>query len=195
MLYPLYNDTSPETAGDYLVSGLFREKSDARGALAALEKNGFRDEEVSVALTGDTKAKMGLGIRETASSPAFAAWGGLAAGSGGALMCGWIALTAPVTEALGIAAAGPVLATLAGFGAGALAGGLLGALIGLGIPRDEIEIGAGDEKMGHMLLAVKTRGLAEATVVDNIFKNQNAMNTHKTWQAFAEEDRPAEDAL
>lgn len=187
MLYPLYEGAAPEDTGDYMVSGLFREKRDARSALAALEKNGFRDEEVSVALTGDAKAKQGFGIRETANAPAFAAWGGLAAGAGGAVMFGWIAVMAPVTEGLGIAAAGPVLATLAGFGAGALAGGLLGALIGMGVPRDEIDITDNQEKLGHMLLAVKARGLAEATVVDNIFKNQNAMNTHKVWQAFPPE--------
>lgn len=195
MLYPLYNDTTPETAGDYMVSGLFREKTDARNALAALEKNGFRDDEVSVALTGDTGMKQGFGIRETANAPAFAAWGGLATGCGGALMCGWIALTAPVTEGLGIAAAGPVLATLAGFGAGAMAGGLLGALIGMGIPRDEIDIEEKNANLGHMLLAVKAHGLAEATVVDNIFKNQNAMNTHKIWQAFPEDEPTPKDTL
>lgn len=187
MLYPLYNAASPGTVDNYMVSGLFGDKTDARSALRALEINGFREEEVSVALTGNAKAKQSFGIRETASASAFAAWGGLAGGTGGASMLGWIALTAPVTESLGIAAAGPVLATLAGFGGGALAGGLVGALVGMGVPRDEIDLVSDQEKTGHMLLAVKAHGLAEATVVDNIFKNQNAMNTHKIWQAFPED--------
>lgn len=191
MLYPMYPDTAPEVSGDYMVSGLFQDKASAEAALTALEKNGYRKEEISVAMTGEDKGPQGFGIREATHAPEGAAWGGLFGGLGGALIAWFMVIGTLPSAGLDMAAAGALLGTLAGFGAGAIAGGLIGGLVGLGIPKDEIDLYRDYPKLGHMLIAVKTKGLSEAKIVDNIFQAGNAMNTHKQWQAFTKEDEAA----
>ena len=63
--------------------------------------------------------------------------GGIGASVGGAI--GLIAgtLITAATAGVGVLAAGPLFAGLAGLGAGAAAGGLAGALVGAGIPEAE----------------------------------------------------------
>jgi hypothetical protein len=46
------------------------------------------------------------------------------------------------------------MSVLAGFGAGALGGGLLGGLVGLGIPEHEAELYRGEIEKGGILLGV-----------------------------------------
>jgi uncharacterized membrane protein len=57
---------------------------------------------------------------------------------------------------IGLVAAGPILATLAGLGAGAAAGGLTGALIGLGIPEHEAKFFNEEIERGGILVGVYT---------------------------------------
>jgi hypothetical protein len=57
---------------------------------------------------------------------------------------------------LPLVAAGPVLATLSGLGAGAAAGGLTGALIGLGIPEHEAKFFHDEIRRGGILVGVYT---------------------------------------
>jgi hypothetical protein len=55
---------------------------------------------------------------------------------------------------LGFLAAGPLVAALAGLGAGGAAGGLIGALTGLGIPENEAKFYHGELSKGGILLGV-----------------------------------------
>jgi uncharacterized membrane protein len=59
-----------------------------------------------------------------------------------------------VVPGLALVAAGPVVATLAGLGAGAAAGGLTGALIGVGIPEHEAKFYNEAIEQGGILLGV-----------------------------------------
>jgi hypothetical protein len=59
-----------------------------------------------------------------------------------------------VVPGLGLLAAGPVVAILAGLGAGAAAGGLTGALIGLGIPEHEAKFFNDAIERGGILVGV-----------------------------------------
>jgi uncharacterized membrane protein len=57
---------------------------------------------------------------------------------------------------LGLVAAGPIVATLAGLGAGAAAGGLTGALLGLGLPEHEAKFYNEQIEQGGILVGVYT---------------------------------------
>jgi hypothetical protein len=70
-------------------------------------------------------------------------------------------------------AAGPIMAALAG--AGAAAGGLTGALIGMGMPEYEAEQYEEKMKGGNILISVHAEDGAERTRVKEIFKNAGAV--------------------
>lgn len=55
---------------------------------------------------------------------------------------------------MALVAAGPIVATLTGLGTGAAAGGLTGALIGLGIPEHEAKFYHDEIKQGGILVGV-----------------------------------------
>jgi len=59
-------------------------------------------------------------------------------------------------DGLQVLAAGPIVAALTGLGAGAAAGGLTGALIGLGIPEHEAKFFHEELERGGILLGVYT---------------------------------------
>jgi uncharacterized membrane protein len=67
-----------------------------------------------------------------------------------------VALGVLAVPGIGLVAAGPILATLAGLGAGAAAGGLTGALIGLGIPEHEAKFFNEEIERGGILVGVYT---------------------------------------
>ena len=65
-------------------------------------------------------------------------------------------------------AAGPIVAALAGVGAGA-AGGLTGALVGMGIPEYEAKRYEGKIKAGNILISVHSENSDEVTREKDIF--------------------------
>ena len=75
-------------------------------------------------------------------------------------MVGLVALTVP---GLGpVVAAGPLLAAMGGTALGAATGGLLGALLDMGVPEEHVKLYVSDLKRGHLLLAVRSDAFSEA---------------------------------
>ena len=72
------------------------------------------------------------------------------------MAAGLVALGVITVPGLGLVAAGPIVATLAGLGAGAAAGGLTGGLIGLGLPEREAKFYNEAVEMGGILVGVYT---------------------------------------
>ena len=97
----------------------------------------------SVLVKEGSKASEGLGI----GSATGAAIGGIAAA---------IAAigTSLVIPGLGLVIAGPIVAGLAGAGAGGITGGLVGSLIGWGIPEDQAKVFESEIKSGGIMLGV-----------------------------------------
>ena len=81
---------------------------------------------------------------------------------------------------VGIVAAGPIFAALAGAGAGAAIGGLTGGLIGLGMPEHEAKFYEGEVKEGGILLAVHAEDADGATVAKKIIDACGAVNVQKS---------------
>lgn len=114
----------------------------------------------SVLVKEETKATQGMGV------------GGAAGAAIGGIVAALAALgTNLVIPGLGLIIAGPLAAGLAGVGVGSISGGLIGALVGWGIPEDKAKIYETGIKDGGIILGV----------------NENQNSSLKTdWQKYTQ---------
>ena len=73
-------------------------------------------------------------------------------------------------------AAGPILAALSGAAVGAAAGGITGALVGMGIPELEAKRYEGKVKAGNLLISVHTDNSDEIKSAKDIFSSAGAQD-------------------
>jgi hypothetical protein len=136
------------------VYGIYSTRQDAEMAIDAMRAAGFRAGDISV-LFPDNEGTKDIGHEKHTKAPEKATAGAAIAGiAGGAL--GWLAgIGALAIPGIGpFIAAGPIMAALAGLGAGSVVGGLTGALIGAGIPEYEAKRYEGRIRSGGILLSV-----------------------------------------
>ena len=140
-----HSDNARDLTGRRTVAGLFLDRASAEQAIDELKVAGFTGDQIGVALRdrtaqGELIAEMGTQAAEGAATGAVG--GGLLGGLTGFL----IGIGALALPGIGPVVAGGVLAsafgvaggtTLAGVGIGAAAGGLVGALVSVGIPEPE----------------------------------------------------------
>ena len=138
-----------------LVTGVFKTRASAERAIDDLVHYGFSRDDVSLLMSDATKGRE-FAMRMATKAPEGAATGATIGGAIGAIAAGLVALGIIVVPGLALVAAGPVVATLAGLGAGAAAGGLTGALIGLGLPEHEAKFYNEEIEKGGMLVGVYT---------------------------------------
>ena len=158
------------------VVGLYRNLEDAFNAVQALNRRGYRREDMTLIardLTGkyaqaleNVNTREGQNMAEGAAKGAGI--GGLLGGIGG-LLVGLGALAIPGIGP--VIAAGPIVSALAGAGIGAAAGGVLGMLIDMGIPEDQANVYAEGLRRGGTLLVVRTEDdrADQAADVMNVF--------------------------
>jgi hypothetical protein len=136
------------------VYGIYSTREHAEEAVEALRQAGIRPEDVSVLLPDNIGTK-DIGYEKHTKAPEGATAGAATVGVlGGAL--GWLAgIGALAIPGIGpLLAAGPIMAALAGFGAGSVLGGLAGALAGMGVPEYEAKRYEGRIRSGAALLSV-----------------------------------------
>jgi uncharacterized membrane protein len=138
-----------------LVTGVFKTRSSAERATEDLVHYGFSRDDISLLMSDATKGRE-FALQMATKAPEGAATGATIGGVIGAVAAGLVALGIIVVPGLGLVAAGPIVATLAGLGAGAAAGGVTGALIGLGIPEHEARFYHEEIEKGGILLGVYT---------------------------------------
>src|SRR6201993_363845 len=135
------------------VFGIYSSRETAERAADAIVKAGFSPADISVLLP-ENLGNRSIGTEKSTKAPEGAtAGGGTGAVLGGTLglLAGIGALAIPGVGPL--IAAGPIMATLAGMGAGGTIGGLAGALIGAGIPEYEAKRYEGIIQKGGILLS------------------------------------------
>ncbi|MEK4031160.1 MULTISPECIES: general stress protein [Bacillaceae] len=149
------------------IVGVYDDHTEAIEAIEDLKRQGYNSEEISVISkerddveyveeTTDTKAEEGAATG-AATGGILGGLAGVAAGAG--------ALAIPGIGP--IVAAGPIVAGLTGAAAGAGAGGLTGALIGLGIPEEDADRYNEYVKQGKMLVLVdRDAGIANTGTHD-----------------------------
>jgi hypothetical protein len=134
-----------------LATALFKTRSQAERAVEDLVDLGIAREDISLLMSDATSGaefKIAAGATISEGSKAGAIGSAL-----GALAAGFVSLGI-ISPGIGLVAAGPVLATLAGVGAGAFAGGLAGGLVGLGIAETDAEFYTEEIGRGRILLGV-----------------------------------------
>jgi hypothetical protein len=136
------------------VYGIYSTRQDAEMAIDAMRAAGFRAGDISV-LFPDNEGTKDIGHEKHTKAPEKATAGAAIAGIAGGTL-GWLAgIGALAIPGIGpFIAAGPIMAALAGLGAGSVVGGLAGALIGAGIPEYEAKRYEGRIRSGGILLSV-----------------------------------------
>jgi len=118
-----------------LITGLFDTENAAENAVAQLKQLGYGQNEITIVMKDRAAAENfahDSGSRAMEGVGAGAAIGGTI----GAVLAGLLAVGSVTIPGVGLLAAGPLAAMLAGAGAGGIAGGLIGWLTSLGIPED-----------------------------------------------------------
>ncbi len=135
------------------VVGVFESRDDAHCAEQALKDAGFRDDQIGIAMRGES----GMTDTEHGTKAAEGAVGGAVTGGvvGGLLG----AAASLILPGIGPVVAGGILATtLAGAATGAVAGGLLGALVGLGVPEEEARFYDSEFQAGRIIMTTNADG-------------------------------------
>jgi hypothetical protein len=135
--------------------GVFETRAAAERAITDLKAAGYRDDQIGM-VAKDTSGKVTrTGGDNSGEGAAIGAVAGAAAtaGVGAAIMTGAIPVIGPVL------ALGPLAITLLNLAGGAVAGGLIGALVGMGIPEEDARYYEGEVAAGRYVVTVDdTRG-------------------------------------
>jgi len=134
--------------------GVFNNHTDAQRAVNELRRVGFTEAEIGVASRhGDTVG--GATGTDKTSKAAVGATAGVATGAGVGALWG-LGIAAGLLPAIGpVIAGGTLAAILASAGTGAAAAGVVGALVGLGIPEDEAAHYDSEFQAGRTIVTVK----------------------------------------
>ena len=158
-----------------LVTGLFKTRASAEGAIESLIDYGYSRDDISLLMSDATRGRE-FSLQMATKAPEGVATGATIGGVLGAVAAGLVALGIIVVPGLPLVAAGPVVAALAGLGAGGAAGGLTGGLIGLGLPEHEARFYSEAIEKGGMRLGVyahddrsdQARRILEATGAEKV---------------------------
>jgi hypothetical protein len=136
-----------------LVTAIFKTRSNAVMALEDLIHHGFSQDDISLLMSETTRGREFM-VTEATRSPEGLAAGAAVGGVLGAITLGLTSVGLIAAPGLGVFAVGQWLSMLLGFGAGALGGGLIGGLIGLGIPKHQAEFYKSEIEKGGILLGI-----------------------------------------
>lgn len=156
------------------VTATFKTRNAAETAVERLVENGFSQEAISILVTDDTRNSSFV-IKEGTKSEEYTGTGATAGGAFGAIAALLISASIIPTGGTSLVAIGPLYATLAGLGAGSFAGGVLGALVGAGVPEHEAKLYENSLKDGSILLAVATEDKEDRALAEKILKDADSV--------------------
>jgi hypothetical protein len=170
------------------VFGIAKTQSQAIAIANDLKAAGFSADDISVLLP-DKEGTRDFAHEQHTKAPEGATAGGTTgAVIGGAL--GWlVGIGALAIPGLGpFIAAGPIMAALAGAAGVGAAGGLVGALVGMGIPEYEAKRYEGRLRDQNILLSVHTENSDQRDVAKRILKAGGAEDISYTGEAGVPRD-------
>ncbi len=166
------------------VFGLFDDPADLNRAIDLLRVAGFRASDLS-ALTADPATNQAMATEKHTKAPEGAALGAAAGGAIGGTLGLLVGLGLLVIPGLGpLLAAGPLVAALAGAGAGDV-GTLTGALAGMGIPEYEAKKYESFVQAGGSLLAVHADNREWADKAKHVLASANAKGIDQRGEVHA----------
>ena len=162
------------------VFGIYATVAQAEGAVDALVRAGFSNNDISV-LMPDNQSTREFAHEKKTKAPEGTTTGVAAGGTIGGtlgLLAGIGALAIPGVGPF--IAAGPIMGALAGAGVGGAVGGLVGALVGMGIPEYEAKRYEGRVKNGGVLLSAHCDTSEEITRAKDVLKRTGAEDISST---------------
>jgi hypothetical protein len=166
-----------------MVTAVFRCQSDTENAFDALRSLGYDQSEVDVLMSESTKQAWYAREKDDSKNKAGSLGvegvgvGGTLGTAIGATVGAAVAIgTSVAIPGLGIVVAGPIVAALAGGGAGAVTGGLLGGLIGLGISEENAQAYQDVLRQGGVVLGVAPHDSDDIKKIERVFKDNNGEN-------------------
>lgn len=139
-----------------------------------LKASGFTSDDIS-ALLPDKRGTKDFAHEHNTKAPEGATTGGVA-GLGVGAAVGWLAgIGALAIPGVGpFIAAGPIMAALGGAALGTATGGIIGALVGMGIPEFEAKRYDAKIREGNILISVHTEDSKQRDVAKEVFKRNHA---------------------
>lgn len=163
---PAYEATPDLTR---VVVASFADQDAAERAIEQLRDTGYDRDQIGFARRDEEGDRVLIEEHGNAAGPG--ALGGVVTGAAAGGTLAWLGLTA--IPAIGpFLAAGAIGTMLIGAGAGAVGGGILGGLLGLGIPRHKAEYHEEQLREGRSLVTVRT---AEPEVAGRLLSNAGAI--------------------
>jgi hypothetical protein len=148
--------------------------------VSQLKAAGFDNDDISVLLP-DKCSEHEFGHEKHTKSPEGTTIGGTIGVVTGAILGGLAGIGTLAIPGLGpFIAAGPIMGALSGAGVLGTTGGIVGALIGLGIPEYEAKRYEGRLQGGNALISVHTETSEARSKVKEIFEDANAEDISTT---------------
>lgn len=146
----------------------------AENIVLELKQAGFTSDDIS-ALLPDKRGTKDFAHEHNTKAPEGATTGGIA-GLGVGAAVGWLAgIGALAIPGIGpFIAAGPIMAALGGAAIGTAAGGIVGALVGLGIPEFEAKRYDAKIREGNILISVHTEDGKQRDAAKQVFERNHA---------------------
>jgi hypothetical protein len=166
-----------------MVTGMFRDRDSAEAAYRTLSDRGYKKDDVNVLMSDDTRKRY-FSDDDADTELGSKALEGAAVGAGiggtlGAILAGIAAVGTLAIPGVGLIAAGPIAAALAGLGAGAATGGLVGALVGAGIPEERAKLYEQGVKEGGIVMGVEPRSDEDAEYFENEWKRNRGEHIYR----------------
>lgn len=152
-----------------MIRATFRTAEDAFSVIRELETTGISKDQVSVLMSDETRKNV-FTIEAGNKTTEGATLGGALTGIAAAIIGG----LAAAIPGVNIVASGALFTALAAGGAGTIAGGIVGALIGSGIPENEAKLYEEEIQEGAVLVAVEVYDAEQKKVVKRIFEHHQA---------------------
>ncbi|KLD64883.1 hypothetical protein [Dyella japonica] len=151
-----------------------RTSEQAEVILLELKQAGFTNNDIS-ALLPDRRGTKDFAHEHNTKAPEGATAGGIA-GMGVGAALGWLAGVGAlaIPGAGPFIAAGPIMAALSGAAVGTATGGVVGSLVGLGMPEFEAKRYDAKIREGNILISVHTESGKQKDVAKDVFKRNNA---------------------
>lgn len=157
----------------------------AENIVEALKLVGFSNNDIS-ALMPDTRTTKDFAHEHNTKAPEGATAGGVA-GLGVGAAVGWLAgIGALAIPGVGpFIAAGPIMAAMSGAALGTATGGVIGALVGMGIPEFEAKRYDAKVRDGNILISVHTDDAKQRAAAKDIFERGGAEDISTGSEAHA----------
>jgi len=170
--------TIPDT-----VTAVFTTRDSSERAYDELIYRGYKSEEITVLISDETRETHFRDRNDSELTTKALENAGLGSAIGGTVgaVTGAIAAigTAVIIPGLGIAVAGPILASLTGAGAGGLTGGIIGALVGSGVPKHHAEHYDKSLKEGGIIIGFKPKTVEDRIEIITAWNNYGGRQIHE----------------